>query len=105
MSNLQHEIRGAMVEVAGRRGSVAGKSETYRKYLHPRAKSLFSPHVQKTLSFESYLPPSFIFMQCAVLLSCRPVVVGFFLLNNRPLLNEPEVHFALVIAVFINYRL
>lgn len=30
MSNLQYEIRGDMVEVAGRRGSVAGKSETQK---------------------------------------------------------------------------
>lgn len=29
----------------------------------------------------------------------------FFLPNIRPLLNEPEVNFALVIAVFINYLL
>ncbi len=55
MSNLQYEIRGDMVEVAGARGLVAGKSETYRKYLRPRVKSSFSPHIQKMFSFESYL--------------------------------------------------
>lgn len=55
MSNLQYEIRGDMVEVAGRRGCVTGKTETYRKYLCPHVKSSFSPHMQKMFSFESYL--------------------------------------------------
>lgn len=55
MSNLQHEIRGAMVEVAGRRVFVAGKSETYSRYLRLRAKSSFFPHAQKTSSVRSYL--------------------------------------------------
>lgn len=55
MSNLQYEIRRDMVEVAGRRGFVAGKNETYRTYLHPRVKSSLSPHIQKMFSFECYL--------------------------------------------------
>ena len=55
MSNLQYEIRADMVEVAWRRGFVAGKSETYRKYLRPRVKSSFSPHILKMFSFESYV--------------------------------------------------
>lgn len=55
MSNLQYEIRADMVEVARRRGFVAGKSETYRKYLCPHVKSSFSPLTLKMFSFESYL--------------------------------------------------
>lgn len=54
MSNLQREIRGDMAEVAERRGLVAGKSETYRKYLRPHVKSSFSAHTQKMFAFESY---------------------------------------------------
>lgn len=81
-----------------------------QKISAPSCEKLILPtHLEDVLLwrlFATYLThPSFIFIHCVVLLSCRPNAAFLILLNTYPLFNEPEVHFGLVIGVFINYRL
>lgn len=84
-----------MVEVASRRGFLAGITETYRKCHRPRAKSLLLASPSEELAvialfFLIYVinSPSFIFTA----LHGAPQRMSS-LLNTHPVPHEAEVHF------------